>query len=80
MEAGTIPPNWKELAKYSSERATAEDVALADTWLNILSQNVDTKDLLNDPFAIMTDHHKRQKTVTTGTAPPKPTLLASEGE
>ena len=31
MEADTIPPNWKELVKYSSERATAEDVALADT-------------------------------------------------
>eukprot|EP00957_Ditylum_brightwellii_P193218 14712308-Ditylum_brightwellii.AAC.1 len=58
MEAGTIPPKWKELVKYSSERATAEDIALADTWLNSSSQNVDKKDCLNNPFAIVTDHHK----------------------
>ena len=81
MEAGTIPPNWKELVEYSSERATAEDVALADTWLNSSSQNVDEKDRLSDPFAIVTDHHKRQKTDTTGTTPPKPNQTsASEGE
>ncbi|KAL7524874.1 hypothetical protein ACHAXR_002639, partial [Thalassiosira sp. AJA248-18] len=81
MEAGTLPPNWEELVKYSSERATAEDVELADTWLNSSSQNVDGKDRLNDPFAIVTDHHKRRKTATTGTTPPKPTqTLASEGE
>eukprot|EP00957_Ditylum_brightwellii_P123289 9400276-Ditylum_brightwellii.AAC.1 len=58
MGAGTIPPNWKELVKYSSERVTAEDVALADTWLNSLSQNMDAKDCLKDPFAIVTEHHK----------------------
>eukprot|EP00957_Ditylum_brightwellii_P027551 2082448-Ditylum_brightwellii.AAC.1 len=52
IEAGTIPPDWKELVKYSSERATPEDVALADTWLNSSSQNVDAKDCLNNPFAI----------------------------
>eukprot|EP00957_Ditylum_brightwellii_P201629 15326473-Ditylum_brightwellii.AAC.1 len=80
MEAGTIPPNWKKLVKYSSERATAEVVALADTWLNSLSQNVDAKDCLNSPFAIVTDHHTCQKMVTTGTALPKPPLLASKGE
>ena len=81
MEAGTIPPNWKELVQYSSERATDEDVALADTWLNSSSQNVDAKDRLNDPFAIVTDHHKRRKTATTETTPPKPNLTsASEGD
>jgi hypothetical protein len=81
MEAGTLPPNWEELVKYSSERATAEDVELADTWLSSSSQNVDGKDRLSDPFAIVTDHHKRRKTETTGTTPPKPTqTLASEGE
>ena len=34
MEAGTIPKNWEDLVKYSSERATTKDVTLADTWLN----------------------------------------------
>ena len=52
MEAGTIPPNWEELVQYSSERATAEDVELADTWLSSSSQNVEEKDRLTDPFAI----------------------------
>ena len=81
MEAGTIPPNWEELVQYSSERATAEDVEMADTWLSSSSQNVEEKDRLNDPFAIVTDHHKRQKTDATGTKPPKPTQTsASEGE
>ena len=81
MEAGTIPPNWKELVQYSSERATAEDVALADTWLNSSSQNVDGKDRMNDPFAIVTDHHNRRKTETTVTTPPKPNqTTASEGD
>eukprot|EP00957_Ditylum_brightwellii_P147850 11258658-Ditylum_brightwellii.AAC.1 len=60
MEAGTIPPNWKELVN--------------------LSQNVGAKDCLNNPFAIVTDQHKRQKTATTGTAPPKPPLSTSKGE
>ncbi|KAL7532041.1 hypothetical protein ACHAXR_004390 [Thalassiosira sp. AJA248-18] len=69
MEAGTIPPNWDELVKYSSERATAEDVELVDTWLNSSSQDVDAKDRLNDPFAIVTDHHKRRQTETTGATP-----------
>ena len=33
MEAGTLPPNWEDLVKYSSEMATTTDVDLADTWL-----------------------------------------------
>ena len=81
MEAGTTPPNSKELVKYSTERATADDVNLADTWLSSSSQKVDAKDRLNDPFAIVTDHHKRRQTETTGTTPSKPTRTsASEGE
>ena len=34
MEAGTLPPNWKELIEHSSEMATTEDVFKADTWLS----------------------------------------------
>ena len=33
MEAGTIPPNWENLVKHSSEMATAQYVNLEDTWL-----------------------------------------------
>ena len=34
MEAGTLPPNWEDLVKYSSEMATTTNVDLDDTWLN----------------------------------------------
>ena len=34
MEAGTLPPNWKELIEHSSEMAITEDVFKADTWLS----------------------------------------------
>ena len=34
IKAGTIPPNWEDLVKYSSGMATTKDVNLADTWLN----------------------------------------------
>ena len=33
MKVGTIPPNWENIVKYSSEMATAQDVDLEDTWL-----------------------------------------------
>ena len=59
MEAFTIPPNWEDLVKHSSEMAASQDVDLADTWLWGQS-NVGASDLLSDPFAIVTDHHKHQ--------------------
>ena len=47
--------------------AISQDVNLADTWLQFQS-NVEASDPISDPFAIDTDHHKRQKTNTSGTA------------
>ena len=81
MEAGTIPPNWEELVKYSSELSTTEDVDLADAWLHG-SPETGAKDTLSDPFAIVTDHHKRPKTdVPAGSTPAKPDdISASEGD
>ena len=55
MEAGTLPPNWEDLVKYSSEMSTTTDVDLADTWLNGQSAAGAT-DQISDPFAIVTDH------------------------
>jgi len=56
MEAGTVPPNWSDLVKYSTERATPEDFDLAETWLS--AQPDVTKDQpLSDPFGVVTDHH-----------------------
>ena len=65
MEAGTLPPNWEDLVKYSSEMATTTDVELADTWLNGQSAEGAT-DQISDPFAIVTDHAKRPQTDTPG--------------
>ena len=65
MEAGTLPPNWEDLVKYSSEMATTTDVDLVDTWLNGQSAAGAT-DEISDPFAIVTDHAKRPRTDTPG--------------
>ena len=67
MESGTIPSNWENLVKYSSEMAPSQDVDLADTWLQV-KFNEEESDPLSDPFDIMTDHHKRHKTNTSGYA------------
>ena len=45
--------------------ATAQDVDLADTWLRG-QYNEGALDTLSDPFAIVTDHQKRQKMNTSG--------------
>ena len=47
--------------------ATSQDVNLADTWLRVQS-NEEASDPLSDPFAIVTDRHKHQKTNTYGSA------------
>ena len=65
MEAGTIPPNWEALIKYSYKMATAEDINLEDTWLRGLS-NEEASDPITGPIAIVTAHHKRQKTSPSG--------------
>ena len=35
MEAVTIPPEWEDLVKNSSEMATSKDVDLEDTLFNV---------------------------------------------
>ena len=67
MEAGTIPPNWENLIKYSSKMATAQDVDLSDTWLQGQSKK-EASETLSDPLYILTYHHKHQKTNTSGSA------------
>ena len=71
MEAGTLPPNWEDLVKYSSEMATTTDVDLADTWLNGQS-TAGATDQLSDPFGILTGHTKRPRTDTPGSQDSSP--------
>ena len=79
MEAGTIPPNRDNLVKYSSEMATSQDVNLEDTW--ILGQsNEGALDPLSDPFAIVTDNHKRKNTNTSESASANKEILISAYE
>ena len=47
--------------------ATVQYVDLEDTWLQGQS-NEGALDPLSYPFDIVTDHHKRQKTKTSGSA------------
>ena len=68
MEAGMLPPNWKDMVNNSSEMATPKYLDLDDTWLNGQS-NVGAPDQLLDTFAIVTDQHKSQKKNTPGSTP-----------
>ena len=65
IEAVTIPPNWENIAKHSSEMSTTSDVDLEDTWLNG-TPKMGALDQISDPFSVMTDHHKLRKTTNPG--------------
>ena len=81
MEAGTIPPNWEDLVTYSAEKATTTDFEMAESWL-AGPPGAAAADPLTDPYAIVSDQHKRQKALTEahgfipGTTDP---ISASEG-
>ena len=70
IKAGTFPPDWENLVKYSSEMSTTKYVNLADTWLNGQSIEGDTYHI-SDLFAIVTDHTKRPQTNTPGSPSPR---------
>lgn len=68
MRAASLPPNWEELVKNSSEIATTEDFELADTWTKGLETGNSTSPMhkagpqirgspsrITDPFAIVPD-------------------------
>ena len=74
MEAGTLPPNWEDLVEHSCERATAEDIELADSWISAVANAGADKDQLSYPFAIVTDPTKRQKTEAPGGSKDKPEI------
>ena len=60
MEAGTVPPNWSDLVKYSSELATTQDFSLAETWHGSRSSQSNLKAIDNpvvNPYSILSDQH-----------------------
>ena len=38
MDAGTVPPHWEDLLKYSSEKATDEEFSLAKDWMESIER------------------------------------------
>ncbi len=64
MEEGTVPQNWSDLVKYSSELTTKQEYKPAETWLEQSCSNSDLLPMDNpvsDPFAIVPDHHAKSK-------------------
>jgi hypothetical protein len=61
MEAGTEPPQWKDLLKFSSEKATYEDFDLAQDWMStndkmkdsVLMPEAGTR--ITDSFVVVTE-------------------------
>ena len=74
METGTLPPTWEDLVKHFCETATAEDIKLADSWLSAVADMGADKDQLSDPFAIVTNPTKRQKTEAPGVSKDNPAI------
>ena len=66
METGTLPPNWEDLVEHSCETATAEDIELTGSCLSDVADVGADKDQLSNPFTIVTDPTKRQKTEAPG--------------
>ena len=76
MKHRTLPPNWEDIVKYSSEKATTKDVNLADTWMNCQSTE-GAMEHLSDPFAIVTDHKKHPQTNTPDNPSPSKIIHTS---
>jgi hypothetical protein len=67
MNAGTEPPHWHDLLKYSSKKATDEDFDMAEDWINIVDKMPDQVSMpmasgrITDPFVILS---QRQSTTS----------------
>ncbi len=59
MNAGTEPPYWHDLLKYSSKKATDEEFNLAKDWTNMVAKMPDQFPMptaaghITDPFVIV---------------------------
>jgi hypothetical protein len=71
MDAGTVPPHWEDLLKYSSKKATDEEFSLAEDWMESIEKmpgdhsNVPAGSRITDPFAVITEE---SNTSTANTA------------
>ncbi len=92
MDAGTVPPHWEDLLKYSSKKATDEEFSLAKDWMESIKKvpgdhsNVTAGSRITDPFAVITEESNTSTANAARAAhaqqdqPPKANALhASEG-
>ena len=86
MEAGTVPPHWDDLVRNNTEKATPDDVILADTWAKDLPREA-APDMLSDPFAIVPDQrdgrggkHQKTNNASEPRSVESPPITDSEGE
>ena len=82
MDAGTEPPHWHDLLKYSSEKATDEDFDLAKEWMNMVDKMPDQVSMptaagrITDPFVVVSEGQPTTHPVGTNVSPSQ-TLSAS---
>jgi len=82
MDAGTEPPHWHDLLKYSSEKATDEDFDLAEEWMNMVDKMLDQVSMpmaagrITDPFVVVSEGQPTTHPAGTITSPSQ-TLSAS---
>jgi len=75
MDAGTEPPHWHDLLKYSSEKATDEDFDLAKEWMNMVDKMPDQVSMptaagrITDPFVIVSEGQPTTHPAGTITSP-----------
>jgi hypothetical protein len=61
MNAGTEPPLWKDLLKYSSKKATDEDFDLSQEWMSMTNKMPDQVSMptagscITEPFIVVTE-------------------------
>jgi len=61
MDAGTEPPHWHDLLKYSSKKATDKDFDLAEEWMNMVDKMPDQVSMptadgrITDPFVVVSE-------------------------
>jgi hypothetical protein len=78
MDAGTEPPHWHDLLKYSSEKATDEDFDLAEEWMNMVDKMPDQVSMptaagcITDPFVIVSKGQPTINPVGTNASPSQP--------
>ena len=95
MRASSLPPNWEELVKNSTEIATTEDFELADVWTKELDigtskshmptagpQIQNSSSRVTDPFAIVPDQSAQDSEFSPvhAPSPSEPAVQPSEGE